>query len=411
MRLTYLHPQQGIPVVAEHLTELAEQLVHIPPRHSIEFLEQPFQLESSFLEQMRVCLGYEKISEKLRFSAEIDFSQVTSDILEQLARLNFKLLKVPLVWRDICLSDLADFLRKTRSLEIQVQLRLMGEPISESTPFLCELYFFLEKWMGFYTLDYSVALFKDSFISRRFSRLSRQAESAVLQTYLQRRFRQQSYFYFYQFLKLRLSHHVKTVLEINPFADEAYIRDFARQPYPWKVTLMPSLPQHALDSDFLKQLDKTFDAVVFYHGLEFFRNPQKELLLLQKYTRPTTEWALLNYNLNAAPTLIRLLKNQFENLSPYSPDYDVLQSFTQSRLKSLFDFFNIQLQFFPSRFSTNEFQDDLQKIKPLFANHLEPKALTAFDELDIVFYAAMGQMANIEDMMQPDGFISSGFLS
>ncbi|PIQ25801.1 hypothetical protein COW36_21920 [bacterium (Candidatus Blackallbacteria) CG17_big_fil_post_rev_8_21_14_2_50_48_46] len=411
MSLKYLHPQQGLTVTADTPQELTEQLARLAPGQHIRFLNQPFSLERDFLHALRTSLGYEKFQEKFSFAAEVLPEGLSLDTLESLQKLHFTELKLPVAIDAPELEHLAMILRETRQLRIQVQFRLFQTPGEEaSLAKLQALYFLLQEWCGWYSLDYLPTLFVDPVIARRFDRLSRLSAETFSAQYFQKRFNEQIYLAFYEFLRTRLSHHVKTILEINPYANEPFFREMPRQPYPWKVTLK-ALPQHQLDHAYLQSLGKTFDAVVFYQGLEAMRDPKKELLLLQKYTRPTTEWVFFSYNLASMPTLIRLLGNRFDNINPSQSDYRILKLFSQRSLEKLFEFLGIHFQVVPTRLQLGELQAQFEQIRPLLDNHLPENWRAVISELDIMGFSALGTLEMEESAQETDGFLSGGFLS
>lgn len=409
--LSYIHPQQGLLATAESLPELTEQLARLAPRQHIRFVAQPFSLDPEFLQQLRTQFSYEKLQEKLSFSAEVQLQELSEDNLERLQKLHFTQLLVPLLPEEsLDLNQLENLLKQSQNLKIQLQFKLNrpNTPIPQKK--LVELYFFLHNWCGWYTLEIAPGLFSDPHTARRFDRLSRLSGNVFTGLYLQKRFTEQIYRYYYEFLRIRLSHHVKSILEINPYAEESYFRDFPRQLYPWKVTLL-SLAQHKIDQDYLKSLGKTFDAIVFFQGLETLRDPQKELLLLQKYTRLTTEWLFFSYNLASMPPLLKLLQNNFENVSTFSPDYSILKLLSRKSLEKLFEFLGIRFQFVPTRLPLGDFQARFDQIRPLFENHLPESWKTQAEELDIMAYSAYGTLEMEEELQESDGFISGGFLS
>jgi hypothetical protein len=410
MSFKYLHPQQGLPVSADNLSELTEQLALLALRQHVRFLMSPFPLKTDFLHQMRTSFGYEKLQEKLSFSAEVTLADLTPDNLEQLEKLHFTEIKVPLWLENIDLEQLKLVLNKARALKINVQLSLLSEQASPSPASLVPLFFFLQSHMGWFGLEYAPNLFSDPVVARRFDRLARLSKDTRSYMPFQQQFNQSLYSLFYEFLRTRMSHHVKTILEINPFADEPYFRDLPRQPYPWKVTLL-SLPQHSINHETLKTWGKTFDAIVFYQGLESLRDPKKELLLLQKYTRPTTEWAFFSYNMASFPTLLRLLSNQYENISAQSTDYGLLKLFSQNSLEKLFEFLGIRFQIIPTRLPLGEIQAQLDQLRPLFDNHLPETWKTLAENFDVMAYTAIGALEIEEEEHASDGFVSSGFLS
>ncbi|MBT9544574.1 MAG: hypothetical protein IV090_04235 [Candidatus Sericytochromatia bacterium] len=410
MSLKYLHPQQGLPVSADNLSELTEQLARLAVNQHVHFLTQPFPLETEFLQQMRTSFGYEKLQEKLTFSAQVPLHTLTLESLEQLNRLHFTELQLPLLIESCDLAQLEAILTQARTAKLKIQLLLKTEVATPPLSALVKLYFFLQNHIGWYGLEYAPALFSDPTIARRFDRLARISQDTRSFMSFQQLFNERIYTLFYEFLRTRLSHHVKTILEINPFADEPYFRDLPRQPYPWKVTLL-SLPQHMINQQTLKEWGKTFDAIVFYQGLETLRDPKKELLLLQKYTRPTTEWVFFSYNMASTPTLLRLLANHFDNIFSSSTDFRLLKLFSQSSLEKLFEFLGIRFQFMPTRLPLGEVQQQFEQIRPLFDNHLPESWKAVAENFDVMAFTAIGTLEIEEAADASDGFISSGFLS
>lgn len=410
--LSYIHPQQGLLASAESLPELVEQLAGLEPKQHVRFVAQPFSLEPQFLQALRTQFSYEKLQDKLSFSAEVCLADLNLEILEQLHKLHFTHLQIPLPLEYVFDPQaLEKLLIQANRFKIELQFKLCSQSASSvSEQKLVELYFFLARCCGSYTLEVTPGLFRDPQVSRHFYRLSRLSGEAFRTLYLQERFTEQVYRCFYEFLRIRLSPHVKTILEINPHVDKACIQNFPRQAYPWKTTLL-SLPQHVIDQDFLKSLGKIYDAIVFFQALETLRDPKKELLLLQKYARPTTEWVFFSYNLASMPTLIRLLQNKFENTLPFTTDYSVLKLLSRKSLEKLFEFLGIRFEFVPTRIPLGELQTRFEQIRALFENHLPESWKSQAEELDIMAYSAYGVVEWEEQVQASEGFISGGFLS
>src|SRR3990167_8024555 len=144
MSLKYLHPQQGLPVSADNLSELTEQLARLAVNQHVHFLTQPFPLDSEFLQQMRTGFGYEKLQEKLTFSAQVPLNTLTLESLEQLNRMHFTELQLPLLIESCDLAHLELILTQARATKIKIQLLLKTEVATPALSALVDLYFFLQ---------------------------------------------------------------------------------------------------------------------------------------------------------------------------------------------------------------------------------------------------------------------------
>lgn len=417
MTIVFLDPVRSVPVSVDSPEVLARTLIQtLPARSTVRFLDTPFSLELPFLKSLQVHLEREQLFSRHDFVCQIAPETLTPEACATLAGLNFSELEVVLPLPDYDLESLARVFALSRNYRFKLALQLGGVAAETSPQELARLYFFLREHLGDYVLHYPAGLFDRVRTDFAFRRLAVQSQEVNLGQRFDQYLNEQFYGSLYEYLRLKLSPHVQTVLEINPFASLSYYQEFNRMLLPWKVTLS-SLPQHQLDHAHLQQMGKTFDAIVLFQTLPRLRDPQKELLVLQNYARSTTEWVCVQFNLTTLPTLTQLVQSQFHNGLQESAYWPLLRMQGMQSLEDLFRFSGIQFDWTPTRVPITELKPVKDQLDPVFEADLPQEWKRFLGEADILCWSGHGSvkaddlgMAGFGDDGFGDGFVSGGFL-
>lgn len=417
MDLTYFDPVRSKTIAADQPESLARQLAEqLPARTTIRFLARPFEMSLEGLKSLQVHFEREKLQERHEFSCFVDPQLLAEQQLHLLHAMNFSNL--------LCQIDLAapDFEGLDRLLKLCQEVRikvtlLFQKPEAEMAPqTLQDVYFFLKNRLGSFELEYPEGFFPSVRQDQSFRKLAQTAQEVHLGQRFDAFLNEKFYVGLYEYMRLKLSPRVNTVLEINPFAQLKYFREFSRVQLPWQVTLS-DLPNHQLNKSHLKSLDKTFDAIVLFQALPRFQDPQKALLMLQNYARPTTEWIVVQYNFASLPTLAQLATHQFQNALPFSAFWPYLRPQGKKSLENLFQFSGLNFEWLPTQTAIDEMKALIQQLdqalRPEFPDQWEP----FLNAGNTMFWSGYGSLAM--DMSQEqgftdgfvDGFADQGFVS
>lgn len=417
MTIVFLDPVRSVPVSVDSPEILARTLIQtLPARSTVRFLNTPFSLELPFLKSLQVHLEREQLFSRHDFVCQIAPEALTPEACATLAGLNFSELEITLPLPNFDLESLAQAFALSRNHRFKLSLQLGGLPAETDPRDLARLYFFLREHLGDYVLNYPAGLFERVRTDFAFRRLAAQSQEVNLGQRFDHYLNEQFYGSLYEYLRLKLSPHVQTVLEINPFAPLSYYQEFNRMLLPWKVTLS-TLNNHQLDHAQLQQLGKTFDAIVLFQTLPRLRDPQKELLVLQNYARSTTEWVCVQFNLTALPTLTQLAQSQFQNGLQDSAYWPLLRMQGMQSLEELFRFSGIQFDWTPTRVPITELKPVKDQLDPAFEADLPQEWKRFLTEADILCWSGHGSirsddlsLAGFDDSGFGDGFLSGGFL-
>lgn len=410
MQLAYLDPIRAVEVEVEGPEALARRIAEtIPARTSIFFVNRPFPLQPAFLKSLQVHLEREKLPARHDFACQVDPAELTAEACELLDKLSFRELEFSLDMENPNLEQIEAFFNLTRHYTFKLVLKLTGDPINTEAGQLARIYFFLHQNLGRYTLHHLPGTFDRLRIDRSFRQLAGLSQEVHFGRNYDARLQEQFYQILYEYLRRTLSPRVKTVLEISPFSDLRYYRDFNRMSLPWKVTLS-GIPGSQLDLAQLQELGKTFDAVVMFQALPRLRDPQRDVLLLQNYTRPTTEWVCVQYNTCSFPTLSQLIHSQFSNGMNESAYWPQLRMQSRKSIEDLFHFLGIEFKWLPTRVPIEDLRVLKAQLDPIFRSEL-PEAWDAFlAESDVMVWTGHGTMKLDDSELEADGFVSGGFL-
>ncbi len=416
MDLTYYNPLRAQDIVVQNPEALSQKLAStLPEGTKVRFVARPFVQDLTSLKNLQVHLEREKLPTRHAFSCVLVAEESTEASLEILKQLNFTQLILEVDLQAPQIETLKSFFELASQYHFKVVLELKKQSTTDEAT-LAHLLLFLQGQQGDFELASIEGLFDSVEQEQRFQKcaiLSRAShETSRFEAYMN----QQFYEALYAFLKMKLPPRVSTVLEINPFASQAFYRDYTRVHLPWKVTLS-ELKNNQLDREHLKSLGKTFDVIVLFRALPRLRDPQKELLILQKYTRPTTEWVIIQYNPLTLPTLAALTQNRFHNLAPHSPYWSFLQMQSKQSIERLFEFSGLQFEWFPTEVSTQEFAPIIEQLE-LAINPEFPLEWDAFlQQANTMMLSAYGTMAeSLDDELDSaeegfaEGFVTEGFL-
>lgn len=411
MKLTYLDSIRGLEVACEGPEELARKIADtLPARTVVRFVDAAFNLDEAFLKNLQVHFEREKLPARYEFSCRIDPTALTAAGGEILSQLNFRELEVDVSMESPPLAELDALFSLTRHFHFKVMLRLTGDPATAPLQPLSELYFFLRSRIGKYVLRYTQGFFDRLRVEHAFRKLAGFSFDVQLGRSYDAQLQEQFYMMFYEYLKLILSARVKTVLEINPFADLKYYREYNRISLPWKVTLS-DLPLSQLNTAQLQELSKTFDAIVLFQALPRMRDPQRDLLVLQNYARPTTEWVCVQFNTCSFPILQHLVNNEYHSATQDSAFWPILRLQGRRSIQDLFKFSGIEFEWIPARVAIEELRPLKNQLDPLMQAELPQEWDSFLDDADIMAWSGYGTIKAEAADLEAEGFVSEGFVS
>ncbi|HEY9839629.1 MAG: hypothetical protein ACAI44_16825 [Candidatus Sericytochromatia bacterium] len=411
MKLAYLDPVRGVEVEREGPEALARQIADsLPPRASVRFVNQPFSLDENFLKSLQVHFEREKLPARHDFVCSIEPAEASAASCEILAQLNFGELDVTVQMEDPPFAELSAFFELMRNFTFKIVLKLAGDPATAPLSKLSELFFFLRGHLGSYVLHYPQGYFDRLRVDYAFRRLAGVSRDVHMGRNYDASLQEQFYLVLYEYLRHTFSPRVKTVLEINPYADLRYYRDFNRITLPWKVTLS-HLPQGQLNLNQLQELKKTFDAIVMFQALPRLRDPQKDILILQNYARPTTEWVCVQFNTSSFPMLNHLVTNDFTNGLAESAFWPLLRLQGRQSIQDLFHFSGIDFDWIPTRVPIEDLRPLKNQLDPLMQAELPQEWDRFLEDADIMAWTGYGMMKQEEGAgLEEEGFVSEGFL-
>jgi hypothetical protein len=408
MEITFRHPYLGRTLSAPNPEQLARMLADLPPGTHVQLMTAPFPIDSVFLGHLKVQFSHERLAERLTFECAVDPAQLTAEACEQLRKLKVTHLRFSCL-PHVDFEPLRQALTLAENADIAVALQLQFAA-APTQPQLQRLYWFLYELRDRVQILGSLPTVAAP-IQKRLETLIAVNNMLCRARFMHQRFLHQAYMTFYTALKTQLSHNVKTILEINPYGQEQYYREFPWHQFPrWKVTSL-HLPRHALDIESLKKMGKTFDAVVLFNAFDAMRDPKRDLLQLQKYTRPTTEWAFSSFHIPTLPNLFYLLCGDWSNALKGTPAFESVRFFGHDNLLDLFKFLGLQVQLTATPSPPSEFAKEYQQIRALLHTELGDQ-LTQFEQnAEVFLYSGIGTQQVNDEFIEEDGFISSGFLS
>lgn len=410
MKLAYLDPVRGTTVESDGAEALARHIADsLPANASVRFTTAPFPLDEAFLKQLQVHLEREKLPARHDFACKISPAELTTTACETLASLNFQELEVGVSMEAPAYEELEALFALTRHHTFKLSFTLEGEPATAPLETLTGLYFFLRGHLGEFSLAYRQGFFDRLRVDHAFRRLAGLSQEVHLGRLYDARLQEQVYRVVYEYMRHTLSPRVKTVLEINPYADLAYYRDFNRIAQPWKVTLS-KLDQGQLDLSQLQAMGKTFDAIVLFQALPRLRDPQKEVLQLQSFARSTTEWVCVQYNTCSFPTLAQLSNNAFNNALPESAFWPILRLQSKQSVEDLFQFSGVNFEWIPTRVPIEELRPLKNQLDPLLKEELAAEWDSFLDDADVMAWTGYGVMKLEAAELEAEGFVSGGFL-
>lgn len=346
--LSYYDPLRARQIWANDPEQLSRELAdQFPPKTAIRFMARPFSCDPQLLKRLQIHFEREKLLSRHDFSCFVDYKQLTPDILQFFSRLNFSELmaELPLVNLDTAHWQALFF--QCREHGIKLSLFLNAGPQQASLQDLSQVYLFLREQLGYFTLNYKPGYFANTHVNDKFRQLAEVSQEAHKSYLVDEGMNKDFYKATYEFMRLRFGSRVKTLLEINPFAHQTHYQELNRVPYTWDVTLS-GLREGHLDSAHLKQLDKTFDAILIFQGFPRLRDPEAVIKELKTYARPTTRWVFVHYNMAALPNLLLLLGNQWQNAVYESSFWPCVKLQSQNSLNQLFAAHDIELQWTPT---------------------------------------------------------------
>lgn len=410
MKVAFLDPIRNLEITCDSPEELARRLADtLPQNSSVRFSQHPFPLDPGFLKQLQVHFEREKLPSRHEFSCSIDPASLTAESGEILSLLNFREIEIPLPIARPPLEALTQLFDVSRHFHFKLLLKLSGEAASVDDRTLSQLYFFLRGHLGRFALQFPQGFFENIRVDAAFRKLAGFSLDVHIGRNYDARLQEQFYLILYEYLRLTFSPRVKTVLEINPFGQLSYFRDFNRISLPWKVTLS-DLHQGQLNLEHLQSLDKTFDAIVLFQALPSMRDPQKELLMLQNFARPTTEWVAVQFNTCSFPMLQQLASNEFHTATLDSPYWPLLRLQGRRSLEELFRFSGIAFQWIPTRVRIEELRPLKNQLDPLMQAELPEDWDRFLDDADVMAWSGSGALQAEEAPEGFEGFVSEGFL-
>ena len=399
-----------IEVSVQNPEDSARQIAdQFPYKVTVRLSNQPFPLHDAFLKSLQVHFEREKLPSRHDFVCQVEPGHITLTACEILSLLNFSQVEVSLDLNTQDFSALERFFECVKHFSFKVLLSLNGEPSQVSTQQITRIYFFLRQHLGLFALNYAAGWFEGIRIDRKFNQLAIVSQEVHAGRLFDTRLQQQFYQVTYEFLHKTLSSRVKTILEINPHADLHFYKNFNRMGMPWQITLSP-IHQGQIDLKQLQSLGKTFDAVVLFQALPHLRDPQRDILLLQNYTRATTEWTCVQYNMQSFPTLAQLLNSRFNNTSQRSAYWNHLRMHSRKSIESLFHFLGVDFQWIATRVPIEDLRGLKSMVETIFEPEFKDQWQDFLQDSDVMAWTAYGTMKQDEDEIENDGFMSGGFL-
>lgn len=365
--LSYYDPLRARRIPASDPELLAQELADkFPPHTAIRFMASPFPCHPPLLKRLQIHFEREKLLSRHEFSCFVHHESLTPEILALFSQLKFLELITEFPLAHLDQEAWSQRFFHCREYGIKLRLVLNAAPLTRDAERLAEAHFFLREHIGYFTLNYTAGYFTQPQIDacyRHLSRISAEAHQAFL---VDEALNKNYYVGTYEYMRRTFSPRVKTVLEINPFAEQRYYKDFNRVPYAWDVTLS-TLKQGHLDSAHLQELSKTFDAILIFQGFPRVRYPAQIVQELRQYARPTTQWICVHYNMASFPNLPLLLGNQWQNSIAESSFWSCVKMHSKQSLAKLFEPLDITLNWVP----TTVARPDLKRMEQFVGRQLK----------------------------------------
>lgn len=415
--LSYYDPLRARQVWADDPEQLSRELSDkFPPNTAIRFMARPFSCDSALLKRLRIHFEREKLLTRHEFSCFVDYQVINAEALYLFSQLNFLEIMTELPLHALDKNHWTALFFRCREYGIKLRLFLNAGPQHESAQDLSTVYLFLREHLGYFTLTYKKGYFTNKHVDNAFQKLAAHSDESHKGHLVDESLNKNFYLGTYEYMRRTFGSRVKTVLEINPFADQTYYKELNRVPYTWDVTLS-GIQKGQLDTEHLAELNKTFDAIVIFQGLPRLRNPEETLKQLKAYARPTTQWVCIHYNLAAFPNLALLLGNQWQNSIYESSFWSCLKLHSQKSANALFDEIGVHLNWMP----TDVQRPDLKPLKQFLGNSLNdlfPEDWPAFlAQSQTMVWTGHGESKTpsiIEgfdtEEMATEGFITEGFI-
>ncbi len=415
--LSYYDPLRSRQVWADNPEQLSQELSdRFPPNIPIRFMARPFSCDPDLLKRLRIHFEREKLLTRHEFSCFVDYQVINTESLYLFSQINFLEIITELPLQALDKERWATLFFKCREYGIKLRLLLSAPPQQGNLQDISTLYLFLREYLGYFTLTYKKGYFTNKIIDETFYQLSTRAEENHKGHLIDESLNKSIYLGTYEYMRKAFGPRIKTVLEINPFASHTYYKELNRVPYSWDVTLS-GIQKGKLDTDHLAKLNKTFDAIVIFQGLPQLRNPQAVLRQLKTYSRPTTQWVCVHYNLAAFPNLALLLGDQWQNSIYESNFWSCLKLHSKDSMSTLFEDIDVEMRWTPTEVE----RPDLQPIKQFLDRSLRDLFPKAWDDFLIQSQTMIwtghgeGNMQELAEEATPDdafteGFISEGFV-
>lgn len=346
--LSYYDPLRARQVWADDPEQLSRAISdQFPPNTAIRFMARPFSCDPVLLKRLRIHFEREKLLKRHEFSCFVDYRVINAESLYLFAQINFLEIMTELPLQALDKARWTALFFRCREYGIKLRLFLNAGPQQGGLQDLSNIYLFLREHLGYFTLTYKKGYFSNPVIDKAFQQLAYHAEESHKGHLIDESLNKNFYLGTYEYMRRSFGPRIKTVLEINPFADHTYYKELNRVPYAWEVSLS-GIQKGQLDTAHLAELNKTFDAIVIFQGLPRFRNPQQVLQQLKAYARPTTQWVCIHYNLAAFPNLALLLGDQWQNSVYESNFWSCLKLHSKATVTALFEAIDVDLQWMPT---------------------------------------------------------------
>jgi hypothetical protein len=411
--LSYYDPLRARQVSAEDPEQLSRELSdRFPPNTAIRFMARPFSCDPALLKRLRIHFEREKLLTRHEFSCFVDYQALNAESLYLFAQINFLEIMTELPLQALDKERWAALFFRCREYGIKLRLFLNAGPQQGSAQELSAIYLFLREYLGYFTLTYKKGYFAHKVIDEAFQKLAHHAEEIHKGHLVDEALNKNFYLGTYEYMRKTFGPRVKTVLEINPFADHTYYKELNRVPYTWDVSLSP-IQKGQLDTTHLAELNKTFDAIVIFQGFPGLRNPQQVLQQLKALSRPTTQWVCVHYNLAAFPNLALLLGNQWQNSVYESNFWSCLKLHSKASVNRLFKQIDVDMQWMPTEVPRPDLKPMKQFLDQGFKD-LFPEAWPDFlSQSQTMVWTGHGQgkIQGLADGFGTDEAIAEGFVS
>lgn len=409
MKLSYYDPLIGIEQTPDNLEQLVAQLQALPRGTEVEFLARPFHDDLESVRNISTLLSHHLLQENLSFVVAYNFDQVLlPEVVLLLKKWGVYCIEVDAPVEALESEQLDNWLSLLHPHGIHLCLELKATESTTLSHWEKAYHFLQNYWQKLY-IKYEPNSIHFPEVARWFERFARELKVAFEVGLMRRKFNFMLYQNFYNFLQQEFSPTVRNILEINPYGNELLFKNHQKNNVEWKIEQAP-LQGGTLNWSAQSGHRKTYDAIVFFQGLEMLRSPEKEMLLLQHHARSSTEWAVLSYNSGSIPVLMQLLKSQFENIFHNAPGSPFLRFNALQGIESLFKNNAIDMTAYPQRIPLKELEEDYRRIENLIQGQLGEELKTIPSEGNVLTYILKGR-SHIDALTGGDGFASeNGFM-